>query len=787
MFETGAPLAALARYRQFVLWRVEERPEGQTKVPVNPITLRRAKTIAPSTWTDAKTAQQRAKETGLGIGFVFTESDPFYFVDIDHCNEGGAWSPFALDILSRLPGAAVEVSQSGEGLHVIGTGHPGPHGCKNADVGLELYTDLRFVALTGRDIVGDAATDGTAALSAIVEQYLPPGVTAGSDWLDAWTTEPAEEWAGPEDDEELIKRAMRSKSAQNVFGRRASFKELWTADADALGAVFPDPKGYRDYDASQADSALSQHLAFWTGGDCERIHRLMWLSSLVRDKWVGREDYLPRTILGTVLRQATYYQERRKRTPAPAPAPDPGEVADGPAVISGYQYLSADAQLEHLAGCVYVQSLHRAFTPSGALLKPEQFNATFGGYVFQIDETGDKTTRKAWEAFTESQVVRFPKVENICFRPELEPGSIIRDDGATLVNTYVPIDTPRKQGDPGRFLTHLEKVLPVPRDREILLSYIAACVQHKGVKFQWAPLLQGTEGNGKTLFTRCVAHALGHKYTHLPKASDIDNKFNAWISGKLFIGIEDVFVPEHKREVIEAIKPLITNDRIEIQAKGSDQITGDNRANFLLNANLRDAIRKTRNDRRFCVFYTAQQGAADLERDGMTGDYFPELYAWLRGGGYAIVADYLDRYPIPDEFNPATSCHRAPATSSTDAALFESLGGVEHEVMEAIDEGRVGFRGGWVSSLALDRLLDVLRMGRAIPRNKRRAMLQDLGFDWHPALNGGRATRPILEDGGKPRIFIRNGHEALGITSPGAVTDAYEAAQKGLDAGDVFG
>jgi hypothetical protein len=79
----------------------------------------------------------------------------------------------------------------------------------------------------------------------------------------------------------------------------------------------------------------------------------------------------------------------------------------------------------------------------------------------------------------------------------MPPGALVQRGGQTFVNTYWPVDVPRKAGDGSPFLNHLAKVLPDERDRFILLCYMAACVQHKGVKFQWAPLLQGVEGNGK--------------------------------------------------------------------------------------------------------------------------------------------------------------------------------------------------------------------------------------------------------------------------------------------------
>lgn len=137
-----------------------------------------------------------------------------------------------------------------------------------------------------------------------------------------WTTEPCPEWRGPADDELLIQRALRSQSTAGAFGNKATFADLWTGNVEALARSYP-AAGRRDglpYDASSADAALAQSLAFWAGKDCERIHRLMERSGLARDKY-GRADYLQRTVIGAVARQADVYQERLPATPQPlAPA-----------------------------------------------------------------------------------------------------------------------------------------------------------------------------------------------------------------------------------------------------------------------------------------------------------------------------------------------------------------------------------------------------------------------------------------------------------------------------------
>jgi len=47
-----------------------------------------------------------------------------------------------------------------------------------------------------------------------------------------------------------------------------------------------------------------------------------------------------------------------------------------------------------------------------------------------MDDSGKKETRKAYEAFTESQLIRYPKAETTCFRPDLEPGAFVDIEGS---------------------------------------------------------------------------------------------------------------------------------------------------------------------------------------------------------------------------------------------------------------------------------------------------------------------------------------------------------------------
>jgi len=787
-------LAALGAYRQFVTYRLvpSVKPGKMDKLPCDARTGEVKNAHDPRAWGTFDEARACvALGVADGIGFVFTAADPFFFLDMDGALQpDGQWSPLAVNLCQRFPGAAVEVSQSGTGLHIFGTGTVPDHGCKNIPLGLEFYHELRFAALTGLHAAGDVRTDCTPALAQLVADYFPVS-TAAAAGPDEWTTEPVAEWDGPTDDDDLLRLAMASgdRSAAAAFGgdTGVTFRDLWEANVDALAKRWPDStKG--PYDASSADGALATHLAYWTGKNCERIRDLMYRSQLVRDKWEARGDYyLPRTI----LRACGVSAEVAKGKSKPLPPPPSPEIAAAAGITlrtdQGGEYMGVDGQLGYFTGCVYVRADDKVYVPDGDLLNKGRFDAVYGGYQFVLDPQGQKMTTSAWEAFTQNRVYRAPHCHALCFRPESPSGALLNEEGRHLLNTYVPIETHRTAGDPSRFLEFMAKLLPVERDRRILLTYMASLVQNPGYKFQWWPVLQGTKGNGKSLLLRVLSHAVGHRYTHLANVAKMARagaNFNGWVQGNLFVGLEEVFVA-NRRDFLEEFKPYVTNDRLPYEKKGVDETTGDNRCNGLALTNHRDGVPIDDDERRYAIFYTAQQKADHLERDGMSGGYFPDLYDWLKGRkayaqlgpnyGYAVVNDYLRTYQVAEEFDPAGLCTRAPETSSTQEALVASRGKAEQEIVEAIESGRPGFAGGWVSSKAVDDLLDRIRAN--VPRSKRREMLVALGYDYHPHLHDGRTNVVVQPDNAKPRLYCRKGHIVSNIQGAAEIAKRYQADQ----------
>lgn len=790
------PLQPFGVYRQWISYRLvpsATKPGKTDKIPCSwrtgdGINLMNAANYG-SYEEAAAGAHLADKGHGHGVGFVFTDADPFWFLDIDGAFNGTEWSPLATELFHRLPEAAWEVSQSGRGLHAFGSGQIPDHRCDVISLGLGLYHTERFVALTLQTYdTGGSAANLVPGIAEVAATYFPPSPMArAAD--DDWTTEAVPEWAGPDDDEDLLKMALGAQSAAAAFGGGVTFRDLWEANADALAKKWPPQNDHDPYGLSEADGALAAHLAFWTGKNCQRIEDLMRRSALARDKWDRGSPYL----VPTILRACATVSKVLQASGAPSAQAMPEEATK--ALETGQPfgpYIPPADFARYFAGCVYVVAHSQVYTPDHGLVGATAFDTIYGGKKFIKDGEGRATsiTASAWDAFRMCEMWRPPLAYDVCFRPEHPTAALVDIEARLFVNTYVPIVTHRLDGDVAPFLDFIARILPNERDQRILLSYMAAAIQNPGRKFQWWIVLQGTEGNGKTTILRVMSHAIGHRYTHLvnPEAmAKTGGQFNSWVQGNLFCGIEEIYVAK-RRDFLNSFLATVTNDRLAMEGKGTAQFTGDNRCNGIMLTNHPDGVPITTDQRRYAVFYTAQQSEADLARDGMLGDYFPRLYDWLKGEGewlghgpgygYAIVNGFLQRY-VPDaEFNPAAACQRAPKTSSHGAVLRESLGNAEQEVLEAIDQGQTGFRAGWVSSHYLALLLDKIRVN--IPPNRRRKFMQSIGYDYAPAMmaTDGRCNNIVMPDGCKPRLYVRTDHlAALNLTEAARVCEAYTKAQ----------
>lgn len=403
--------------------------------------------------------------------------------------------------------------------------------------------------------------------------------------------------------------------------------------------------------------------------------------------------------------------------------PAPIHILYAVACTSG-PILSEYEQKQYFAGCTLIGPENRILGPRGIFYKPDAFNSTFGGKLF-INSPDGKTTNKAWEAATNNPMGTILKVDGIRFLPMQPPGELTADGiGRTYLNTYVPEYIETTSGaDVSPFLRHLELLLPIEKDREILLRYMAHCVKYPGHKIGWAPLIQSTEGAGKNVFKEIMQHAIGRQYFYQPNAkkfAESGNRFNGWMENKLFILVDEIKVDE-RRDMVEKLKDWITESELEVEGKGIDQKMKDTPFNWLFFSNHKNAIPISKNGRRYAIFYSSIQSDHDLCARGMDKRYFDNLYNWLGGErngnhrtGIMAVAGWLLEYPL----SRGNIESRAPATSSHEEALIESRGWLETLIMDAVADELDGFKRGWISTAAL---------GRVLRDNVRAASTQTIG------------------------------------------------------------
>lgn len=778
----AGPLAPLAALPRFLIYKVvpdPKRPGKTNKFPVDPATG--AYVDAATQGLTCEQALAALPDDGEhGVGFYFDEADGFWFLDVDGAwspDEG--WSPLVGRLDALLPGAAREVSHSGTGLHYFGRGPVPEHRCRDVKGdGLELYSGRRFVALTGAHISGSADAQPLEGLAQLVAEWFPPLAT-GSGGHDGGG--PREDWSGPDDDDELIALIESSTHRVPAFGDSgpaATDAELWRGDAQVLAELYPetDPSKGRPFDASTAGWALARALGYWTGCDLERMERLLWRSPFMGvSGWDAGKAY--RTLRKRVAEWPADRKVLQRGTVVKAQLPGPG-AEPAPERPPRGSLLDGPGMADLFRGCVYVKSEHAVLTPGGEMLPPGPFNVEFGGYSFLMKESTEGAgaiKSEAFQAFTQSARFECARVAVSIFDPRLPFAAVTERHGLRAVNVYRPLPGARAAGDPSVFLDHLELMLPVEEDRRILLSWMAACVQHPGVKFQWWPIIQGCEGNGKTLLADIVAFCIGETYATQVRVKDLTNNFNAWMRGALFVLIDDIGPRGLTGETLDLVKPMVTRRSYPIERKGHDTVVEDVFFNGMGTTNYKDAVPIEEGTRRFAPFFTAQQSREHLRRDGMTPAYLDRLWRWLNeDGGMAVVHDYLASYAIPDELNPAKGCVHAPPTSSVLEAIEASKDTAADTLDELLGSGQPGLRGGWVNANALRAAL-----GRDMPTV---ASLTDQlarrGYIPHPALAANRGlTRDPLADGKKGRLYIARGHRTESWTSGVEVAKAYEADQ----------
>ena len=286
-----------------------------------------------------------------------------------------------------------------------------------------------------------------------------------------------------------------------------------------------------------------------------------------------------------------------------------------------------------------------------------------------------------------------PRVDAKMYWPGFGPIFTDEETGLTYLNTHEksgaePCDEIDEAGQVviNRFMAHLNLMVGVERERQIILDFMAFVYQNPGKRVQWALLIKGIEGNGKTYFFRVMERLMGRQ-TSVISTTAIESNFTGWAEGSVLACVEEIYIQGlNKYAILNKLKPMITNDQIAVMSKHRNERTVPNFTSYMMFTNHADAIPVGDNDRRYCVISTRQTRKEDLfaELGGKDGasSYFGELFGDLERHPDALARFFTD-YKVSADFSPAG---RAPETSGLNKMRALSVSEDRQMFEEAIQD-----------------------------------------------------------------------------------------------------
>jgi hypothetical protein len=212
---------------------------------------------------------------------------------------------------------------------------------------------------------------------------------------------------------------------------------------------------------------------------------------------------------------------------------------------------------------------------------------------------------------------------------------------------------------------HIAHLLPDESEQQLVINYLAHNVQHPGKKIQWAIILQGVQGDGKSFFAELMSKLLGTTNCRTISVESLDEKFTAWAEGSCMVFIEELKLDNYRKyETLNKLKPYITNPTVSVRKMRTDAYEAVNTTNYFALTNFKDALPIDENDRRYCVLFSQWQSADALNAWKATNhNYYPKLYEAMRSHPSELL-DWLMSHHIPQEFLEMTVAPRTKAKNT---------------------------------------------------------------------------------------------------------------------------
>lgn len=344
-----------------------------------------------------------------------------------------------------------------------------------------------------------------------------------------------------------------------------------------------------------------------------------------------------------------------------------------------------DAQMPAWArGICYVAGQNEFFRRhEGRKFKPEVLDNYFAKELMtKEDEARGRPVVQPRDYLL--NLLKCPRADDYTYLPNVADPFVV-DGVKRLVNLYIPTypqSNAEQANEAGDLLRiHLAKLIREEEYQRTLIDFFAYHVQCPGEKIRWAVLLQGAEGAGKSYLLEAMRQVLGDEHVRSIQGHLLFEQYNPWMYGSQLVGLEEVRVVGHSRhEIMNKMKPAITNDFITVRDLYTRPFQIKNVTNYLLFTNFQDALAVTDNDRRYFVVFSKLQSREDVLALGES--YFTHLFERTKelAGG---LRHWLENWAIQETFLPNG---HAPRTTYLDQLTRASATPLQAAVRELLDE-----------------------------------------------------------------------------------------------------
>lgn len=742
--------AALRALKNWVVWRLVYKEVGAkpSKVPfyangtprMHPGTEDDRRQLV--TFDDACQAAGRGNYSGLGFATLLDAG--VVALDFDDCVVDGQVDPA---VLAVCEGTYTEFSPSGNGVRAFMLGQvrsrkdtKGKHGA----FPVEVFGDTGFVTVTGHmmDVCGlfgwtEAVPLTSAALALYRTRWGDPSAVPAltGDYNDnaLLAIEPKQGWTLEQARAVLFMcdpNAGRDEWLKALMGLHHEFDgsdaafdlvNEWSAQGANYGGERDVEGRWRSFGRNGGSRPTTAAWLKRWAAECETRRRYTvaadWKRQVqeAKDEFELRETLCPKIMrdgrLGDLEREAIaqVLVDAFRALGTKYPIAQCRKLIAESRIEKRREKMFGNSDLPEWArGWVWVTDDDKFYRKdTDEWLTMQSFNAKYNREVQGDGEDFDKTA--SWVALEDLQL---PTVTRGKYAPMRVPGRkingveitdlVFEEDGVMFVNTFRPSSVPVAADfidEAGQqavkvVLRHVH-MMASGRQRivDILLSWVAFNVQWTGLKIRWAPLIKGIEGDGKSFIGMLMGAMLGRPNVRNVSPTVLGTDFTGWAEGACVAVMEEIKLTGHNRyDILNALKPYITNTSVEIHRKGSDPYNAENTQNYIAFTNHSDALPLSDTDRRWFILHTPYSTSEEFNRvlreiSGLDNEaYFSELFGVLDLHAASLRRWFLD-YPLCAEFQ---ANGRAPQTEEKQSMIALSKSEDELLIQEIIETGAVG-------------------------------------------------------------------------------------------------